>query len=157
MSDYRIRPASAADVDTIIEFTLHEAREAEGLVQDRAVVERGVRGAFEIPPRSTYWVVETTDGRVVASTSIVTEWSDFHGGAYWWVQSLFILPQHRGGGLVQRIMDHLAAIATAAGALDLRLYAHSANERAVRAYKNSGFSVAPYTIMTRSLTSRRPD
>lgn len=122
---YTIREAVSTDIDTLVAFTLQEAHEVEGIEQDAAVVRRGVRGAFEDPPLAVYWVAETPDGRVVASTSVVTEWSNFHGGHYWWIQSLFIVPEHRGGGLVELLLDHLARAAESSGALDLRLYAHN--------------------------------
>jgi L-amino acid N-acyltransferase YncA len=150
-SSYRIREARAADIQTLIAFTLQEAQEAEHRALDRDAVARGVRQAFEDPPAARYWVAETDDGRVAGSASIVTEWSNFNGGHYWWVQSLFIAPEDRGKGLVERLLDHLAAVASAAGALDLRLYAHNANERALRVYRRSGFDEAPYTIMRRTL------
>lgn len=151
MSHYSIRQALSADSDTLIAFTLQEAREAEGLELDPEAVARGVRSAFEEPPAAAYWVAETSDGAIVASTSVVTEWSDFHGRQYWWVQSLFIAPEHRGRGLVDLLLNHLVAEAEASGALDLRLYAHSSNARAVRAYQRCGFRVAPYVIMRRQL------
>jgi len=145
---YTIRGAVAADIDTLVAFTVREAHEAEGIDSDEAAVRRGVQGAFRNPHLATYWVAETSDSRVVASTSIVTEWSDYHGGYYWWIQSLYIVPEHRGGGLVELLVNHLASAAEAFGALDLRLYAHSSNERALRAYRRCGFTVAPYVIMT---------
>jgi ribosomal protein S18 acetylase RimI-like enzyme len=152
---YTIRAASSTDIDTLVTFTLREAYEAEGVERDEPAVRRGVLGAFGDPPLATYWVVETLEGEVIASTSVVTEWSDFRGGHYWWIQSLFIVPAHRGSGLVEWLIDDLAA--KAAGALDLRLYAHSSNERALRAYRRCGFTVAPYVIMTRPLPHRGAD
>ena len=151
MSAYDIRPATRADIDTLIEFTIREASEAEGAELDVAAARRGVHAAFDDPPRATYWVAETPRGQIVASTSVVTEWSDFHGGDYWWVQSIFIVREHRGTGLLQLLLDHLAGMAVVAGALDLRLYAHQGNERALRAYERSGFALAPYVIMRRAL------
>jgi ribosomal protein S18 acetylase RimI-like enzyme len=148
---YTIRKATPADLDTLVAFTLREAEEAEGRDQDRDAVRRGVRAALEEPALATYWVAESSDGEVVASTSVVTEWSNFHGGHYWWIQSLFIVPEHRGRGLVEILLDNLAEAARAAGALDLRLYAHNANRRALGAYRRRGFDVAPYTVMTRRL------
>lgn len=147
---YTIRDAVSADIETLVAFTLQEAHDAEGIGQDVTGVRRGVGGAFEDPPRAAYWVAEGADGRVVASTSVVTEWSNFHGGYYWWIQSLFIVAEHRGGGLVELLLDHLARAAEASGALDLRLYAHESNARALRAYRRCGFAVAPYVIMTRA-------
>jgi L-amino acid N-acyltransferase YncA len=148
-SDYTIREAGRADIETIVAFTLQEAREAEDIAPDLEAVSRGVGGGFEDVPRAAYWVAEAAGGRVVASTSVVREWSDFHGAYYWWVQSLFIIPEHRGKGLVELLLRHLAREAGAAGALDLRLYAHTANARALRAYRRSGFTTAPYVIMTK--------
>jgi ribosomal protein S18 acetylase RimI-like enzyme len=150
-ADYRMRAATRADVDTLLAFTLQEVFEAEGTHKDAAGVRRGVEGAFQSPPRSAYWIVESADRQPVASTSIVTEWSDFHGGDYWWIQSIFIRPEHRGRGLVDLMLDRLAVMAKAAGALELRLYAHDSNARAFHVYRRCGFSDAPYTIMARKL------
>ena len=150
-SHYAIRAATLADVDTIVAFTVREAHEAEGAELDATAVQRGVSGAFVDPPRAAYWVAEASGGEVVASTSIVTEWSDFHGGNYWWVQSLFIVPEHRGSGLLELLLDHLAGAAAVVGALELRLYAHRGNERAVRAYERCRFTASDYVIMRRPL------
>jgi GNAT superfamily N-acetyltransferase len=144
-SVYTIRKANRNDAETLVRFTLQEALEAEGR-DDEAAVRRGVYGAFEDPSRATYWLAESA-GEPVASTSVVTEWSDFRGGYYWWIQSLFIVPEHRGTGLFERLIDHLARTAADAGAVDLRLYAHRSNERALRAYRRCGFAEAPYVIM----------
>ena len=149
-ADYVVREATSADVSTLVAFTLQEAFEAEGVRKDPEGVRRGVEGAFEDPPQATYWVVEDLESRAVASTSIVTEWSDFNGGAYWWIQSIFIAPEHRGRGLVELMLDFLADAAQRAGALDLRLYAHNSNQRAFRVYRRCGFTTAPYTIMVRN-------
>lgn len=152
---YTIRHAVAADLDTLIAFTLAEAREAEGIELDMGEVRRGVRGAFADPPRARYWLAVDPDGHAVASTSVVTEWSNFHGGEYWWVQSLYIAPAHRGRGLVERLLDHLWTAARTAGALDIRLYAHRSNTRALRAYERCGFTASPYVIMARTTKKGR--
>lgn len=145
-----IRLAVPGDAPTLVAFTLQEAYDAERRTLPRAGVERGVAGAFEVPPRARYWVVES-GGAIVASTSVVTEWSNFRGGDYWWVQSLYIVPEHRGTGLVDHLLAHVAQEAAAAGALDLRLYGHDANTRALRAYERAGFRRAPYVILARAL------
>ena len=154
-TDYTIREALTTDVDTLVAFTLQEAYEAEGAAKDIETVERGIRGAFADPPPAVYWVAESPDGAAVASISVTTEWSDFHGGYYWWIHGLFIVPAHRGSGLLELLLDHVEDEAGRAGALDLRLYAHTSNERALRAYRRCGFTVAPYIIMTRQRKQRR--
>jgi ribosomal protein S18 acetylase RimI-like enzyme len=152
---YRLRRAAPDDLDRLVAYTVAEAREAEGVEKDPAAVRRGVLAGLEDPSVATYWLAESDDGETAASTSVVREWSDWHGGYYWWIQSLYIAPTHRGRGLVEQILDELSRAARAAGAVDLRLYAHNSNRRALHVYSRCGFQPAPYTIMTRSL--RDPD
>jgi ribosomal protein S18 acetylase RimI-like enzyme len=146
-TDYAIRLAAEPDVETLVDFTLREAAEAERATLSTEEATIGVRGGFSTPPRSTYWVAEAANGPIVASTSVVQEWSNFHGGHYWWIQSLYIVPDHRGRGLVEQLIEHLARVSHSAGALDLRLYVHSVNWRAIRAYSRCGFVEAPYSVM----------
>jgi len=152
-ASYRIRAAVAADLDALVAFTLSEALEAEGRSLNPFDARRGVAAAFATPPKARYWVVDTI-GQLVAATSIVTEWSNFRGGDYWWMQSLYIVPGHRGRGLVDLILAHLVQAASAAGALDLRLYGHDSNARALRAYQRFGFRPAPYLILTKQLNGQ---
>lgn len=148
-TDYTIRSAKRSDVQTLVAFTLAEAREAESAQLELQAATRGVEAAFDTPPAATYWVAEDPDGEVVASISVVKEWSNFHGGHYWWIQSLFVSPAHRGHGMAERLLDFVAREASANDALDLRLYAHESNERALSVYRRSGFTIAPYVIMAR--------
>lgn len=152
-SDYRLRRAVAADLQKLVAFTLEEAREAEGLDKDADCVRRGVSAGLEDPSVATYWVAESSDGEIVASTSAVREWSNLNGGYYWWVQSMYIVPERRGRGLVDLLLDTVAEEARAAGAVDLRLYAHGSNGRALDAYRRCGFEETEYVIMRRRLNS----
>lgn len=153
---YSVRPATVDDFETLVAFTLAEARDAERRILDLEGARRGVRGAFQSPPRAIYWVAVAEDERVVASTSIVTEWSNFRGGDYWWIQSLYVLPEHRGKGLVDVLLAHVSTQAVAGGALDLRLYGFDTNERALRAYQRCGFELSRYVVMTKPLAPRTP-
>lgn len=149
-ASYTIRDATADDQQTLVAFTLQEALEAEAHEADEAAVRRGVGGAFGEEPRATYWVAEA-DGWAVGSISVFKEWSDFNGGDYWWIQSVYIVPGHRGSGLIDQLLDHVAAAARGGGAVDLRLQVHTSNARAQRAYKRYGFEEAPYKMMTKRL------
>ena len=151
--EYMLRRATSSDLETIVAFTLEEAREAEGRELDPERARRGVRAGLEDPSVATYWVAESGDGRAVASTSVVREWSNFNGGYYWWIQSLFIEAEHRGSGLVELLLESVTEAAQAAGALDLRLYAHRSNRRALEAYRRCGFDEAPYVVMARPVAA----
>lgn len=153
-SEYTIREAKESDLDSLIAFTVQEAKETEGTDPDLAAVRLGVDSGLEGSAPVTYWVAQSAGSQVVGSISVVTEWSNFRGGYYWWIQSLFIQPEHRGTGLVDVLLDFLAEAAETSGAIDLRLYAENSNARALAAYHRCGFSVAPYTIMTRQFRRR---
>ncbi len=150
-SEYTIREAKGSDLDSLIAFTVQEATETEGSDPDLAGVRLGVESGLEGSAPVTYWVAQSRSSQVVGSISVVTEWSNFRGGYYWWIQSLFIVPDHRGTGLVDLLLNAVADLARVAGALDLRLYVLQSNQRAVAAYRRCGFEVAPYAIMSRGL------
>lgn len=147
-SAYTIRSATPSDLAALVRFTVAEALEAENLQLSEEAVHRGVAGAFRDPPLARYWVAERS-GDIAGHVSVVTEWSNFHGGFYWWVQSLFIDPEHRGAGLVGLLLEHLVSEARTGDALDLRLYAHASNARALRVYERCGFMTSPYVLMRR--------
>jgi len=151
VSDCTIRLATVDDLETLVEFTIAEAAEAEGRGLDRDLVRRAVVATFEEPFLARYWIAVDGQGRSVACISSGLEWSDFCAGWYWWVRSIFVDPALRGTGLAAELLDHLSAEAREAGAVDLRLYVHAGNVRARRAYLNCGFAPAPYEIMTRQL------
>jgi hypothetical protein len=79
-SVYSIRPAAETDIDTLVDFTLREAAEAERLTLSIEEATTGVRGGFATPPLSTYCVAVDATDAIVATTSVVKEWSNFHGG-----------------------------------------------------------------------------
>lgn len=148
-SRFVARDAVEADIDALVAFTLQEALEAERRQLDEHTVRAGVMAAFGDRPAAHYWMAEDGAGAAVGAISVVKEWSNFHAAEYWWVQSLFIVPDRRAQGLVELLLDRVTAEARDHGAIDLRLYAHETNERARRAYRRCGFETAPYTIMTR--------
>ena len=150
-SEYTIREAKGSDLDTLIAFTVQEAKESEGTDPDLAAVRLGIDSGLKGSAPVTYWVAQARGGQLVGSISVVTEWSNFRGGYYWWIQSLFIVSDHRGTGLVDLLVNAVADFAQVAGALDLRLYVLQSNQRAVAAYRRCGFEVAPYAIMSRGL------
>jgi hypothetical protein len=81
----KVRPARREDVETIIDFVVEEAREAESRTIDRGIISRGVAAAFDDERLARYWVLEDGD-RIVGSISVVSEWSDWNAAPYWWIQ-----------------------------------------------------------------------
>ena len=149
--NYVTRRAQDKDLDSLVSFTVAEAREAEGAELDPSIVRRGVEAGLSDRAIAMYWVVESDKGEIVASTSVLREWSDWHAQYYWWIQSMYVVPDHRGRGLVDTLIGKVSAEARDSGAADLRLYVHEQNSRATRAYRRCGFSNLPYRIMSKHL------
>lgn len=145
--DYVVRRAQKKDLENLVSFTVAEAREAEGIEIDPLIVRRGVEAGLLNQDIAMYWVVESDRGEVVASTSVVKEWSDWKAQYYWWIQSLSVMPDQRGRGLTELLLETVTAEARVSDAADLRLYAHEKNNRAIQAYRRCGFCDSPYRIM----------
>ena len=148
---YTVRRAEARDIDDLVAFTMAEAIEAEGVEKDSAVIRKGVEAGLSDGFLAKYWVVESGEAGVVASTSVVREWSDWNAQYYWWIQSMYVKPDYRGRGIVEALIETVGAEARIADAAELRLYVHRKNGRAVSAYRRSGFSDTSYKIMSKSL------
>lgn len=145
--NYFVRPAKLTDLEKLISFSILEAKEAEGINLSPENVRRGILAALENDALSKYWVLAKESNEVIGSVSVIREWSNWNGGYYWWIQSLFIQPEFRGIGLMQKLIDTVKEEAQRGGGLDLRLYVHRTNTRAIKAYRKSGFSESDYRIM----------
>jgi RimJ/RimL family protein N-acetyltransferase len=146
-SPVTVRAAAPADLDTLVAFILAEAAEAEGAAKAPDTVRAGIRAGLHDPVIARYWVLQNGAGEVIGSISVVREWSDWHAGFYWWIQSMFIAPDYRGQRLMPVLLAAVRAAARAENALEVRLYVHRDNARAIRAYHKAGFTDLPYQIM----------
>lgn len=145
----RVRPALISDLSTIVDFIFEEAIEAEGRTQDRATLERGISTALIDDSFAKYWLLVDDTDEACGCTSVVKEWSDWNAGFYWWIQSMYIAPAHRGQGYLDVLIGAVADAARDERCLELRLYVHNQNKSAIRAYEKVGFTNSPYVIMSK--------
>jgi len=140
-----IRPATVADIPALCAWNAAMARETEGLELDPAVLERGVRGVFEQPRRGLYLVAEC-DGATVGGLLVTYEWSDWRNGDYWWIQSVYVLPEARRAGVFRALYAEVARRAREARAASLRLYVEAENLRAQHTYVGLGMHPSHYAM-----------
>lgn len=141
-----IRPARPEDVPTMVRFQMRMARETEGIELDRDRLTAGVRAALADPSKGTYWVAEL-EGRVVASLLVTPEWSDWRNATVWWVQSLYVRPEHRREGVFRAMFQHLRALVEGSDEVaGIRLYVATENTAARRAYESLGMDGERYRI-----------
>ncbi|MGD8456614.1 MAG: hypothetical protein PVF83_09540 [Anaerolineales bacterium] len=81
--EFTVRTAHLNDLDTLVTFTLLEARHAEGKEIDPDKVRKGVEVALVDPSITRYWMLENQDGESIGSISVVNEWSNWYAGYYW--------------------------------------------------------------------------
>ena len=89
------------DIEEITGFQIAMALESEGTILDGNKVRSGVKAAMEDESKGTY-IVARTDGKPIASLMITREWSDWNNGWYWWIQSVYVMPEYRGQGKSSR-------------------------------------------------------
>ena len=143
----RVRRATIDDLAILVEFTSREAIEAEGSTKDLNRLVKGVEAALENHSIAMYWVLVDELDKPIGSISALKEWSDWNAGHYWWIQSMYIVPEQRGRGHMSRLLSVVEKEMESRNGLELRLYVHQHNEKAIRAYEKAGFQNSPYKIM----------
>ena len=144
-----VRKSTIEDLATLVEFTSQEAIEAEGAAKDLERLENGISTALNDPSIAMYWILVDDSNEPIGSISAIKEWSDWHAGYYWWIQSMYIVPKQRGRGLMPNLLSAVEDEMRLQNGLELRLYVHEGNEQAIRAYEKTGFEQSPYKIMVR--------
>ena len=173
---YAIGAAAPSDAAAIAEFNLRLAAETEDLRLDPATVRAGVAALLADPAKGRYFVARATAGQdaggpggspnpqmsgaspppVVGQLMITWEWSDWRNGEFWWIQSVYVHPAHRGRGVFRELLRHVRALAKEAGAVGLRLYVEHANASAITTYERSGFSCSGYRVFGYETGGERP-
>ena len=147
------RAAGPADLDALVRSTLGNAWESERLRLDETVVRRAVGRLLSDPNKGLAFVVEDA-GQVIASLYVTFEWSDWHDAWYWWIQSLFVVPERRGQGVYSKLYAFVQDRARAAGGVrSIRLYVEKDNEHGLRAYRGHGMKETPYLVFEQMLSA----
>lgn len=141
-----IRPATAADLETLACWAEAMALETEGKVLDPGTIRAGIAAGLADPAKARYFLAEH-DGRPAGTLMLTTEWSDWRNGWWWWIQSVFVATDARRLGVFRALYAHVAAEARATpGVCGLRLYVENDNRRAQATYAALGMDDAHYRV-----------
>lgn len=155
--EVNILRAESESVSILVKFNLEMARETEAKELDPEVLLAGVKGIFENPGRGFYLVAKNGD-EVVGSLMVTKEWSDWRNGDFWWVQSVYVLPDFRKQGVFGKLYEKVREMALAEkGVCGCRLYVERDNVAAQSAYERRGFLETHYRLFEDSFeaTQRR--
>ena len=141
----RIRAATSADAPCLCAWNAAMARETEHKTLDATRLRAGVDGVLAHATRGFYLIAER-EGAALGSAMVTYEWSDWRNGNFWWIQSVYVLPQARRQGVFRALHAAIAERARAAGAIGLRLYVDLDNASAQATYAALGMQRCHYAL-----------
>ena len=151
----RVRAANPADAAMLADWNAAMALETEHKHLDHDTVQAGVAAGIADPAKARYFVAmedanvagAETVGMPVGTLMLTTEWSDWRNGQWWWIQSVYVPPEHRRKGVFSALYRHVEALAREApGVIGLRLYLERDNANAQRTYEALGMQDEGYKV-----------
>lgn len=142
----KIRVAERGDAAALVEFNQAMALETEGKTLEPAKISAGVAAVFEDDKKGFYVVAEAGE-TIVGGLMVTYEWSDWRNGWFWWIQSVYILPEGRGQKLYSRMYDFVKEkAATQGNVCGFRLYVEHDNNHARKVYEKLGMAESHYQM-----------
>ncbi|KXI30618.1 GNAT family N-acetyltransferase [Paraglaciecola hydrolytica] len=141
-----IRIANLQDLAALVDFNQSMALETENKKLDSDVLNKGV-GALIADPNKGFYLVAEQDKQVVGSLMVTTEWSDWRNAVFWWIQSVYIVPQCRRQGIYGMLYAQVKELAKQNGNIcGFRLYVEKENLIAQRTYEAMGMLESHYLM-----------
>lgn len=145
-NEVTIRIAKREDAAALVEFNQAMAHETEGKNLDSQILTSGVESVFH-DERKGFYVVAETEGKIIGGLMITFEWSDWRDGWFWWIQSVYILPEGRGKKFYSRLYDFVKEKARESKEVcGIRLYVEKENTHAQKVYENVGMQASHYLM-----------
>ena len=142
----KIRRATRRDAAHLVAFNRAMALATERKDLWPHVIGAGVRNLLRRPDSGFYSVAEI-GGDVIGALMVTKEWSDWRNGDFWWIQSVYVRPEHRRRGVYRRMYAYLKQLAAKDRAVvGFRLYVEQNNRRAQSTYRASGMERTHYLV-----------
>lgn len=142
----KVRLASKDDANALVEFNQAMALETEGKTLDSSILQNGVEAVFKSTDRGFY-VVADDDGKIAGGLMVTFEWSDWRNSWFWWIQSVYILPEFRGRKIYSSMYDFVKKLANENGNVcGFRLYVEHDNKNAQKVYEKLGMEISHYQM-----------
>ncbi|MEK7395569.1 MAG: GNAT family N-acetyltransferase [Candidatus Poribacteria bacterium] len=138
-----IRLAKLDDADAIIRFNIEMAYETEGIMLSNEKLTDGVKAVFGDDKKGFYIIAECDD-KVVGQAMITYEWSDWRNAIFWWIQSVYVIPEYRKAGVFKAIFAEIKSMAESSDVCGLRLYVERNNKVAKSVYLKLGMEESHY-------------
>ena len=148
--DLTITLGKVSDIDAIVRFQADMAMESEGTMLDMDRLALGVTSAINDEQRGIY-LVARAEGKPIGSLMVTREWSDWNNMWYWWIQSVYVMPEYRKKGVYKAMYTTLKDMARENGVSQIRLYADRTNLAAQQVYKKLGMQESHYLMFEENI------
>lgn len=148
--DLTITRGNSSDIDAIVRFQADMAMESEGTLLDVDRLTLGVTSAINDEQKGTY-LVARANGTPIGSLMVTREWSDWNNMWYWWIQSVYVLPEYRNQGVYRAMYATLKDMAKENGVSQVRLYADRTNHSAQQVYQRLGMTESHYLMFEETI------
>jgi GNAT superfamily N-acetyltransferase len=138
-----VRRARIDDVNDIVRFNMEMAYETEGITLSNEKLTDGVKAVFGDDKKGFYIIAECDD-KVVGQAMITYEWSDWRNAIFWWIQSVYVIPEYRKAGVFKAIWTEIKSMAESSNVCGLRLYVERNNSVAKSVYLILGMEESHY-------------
>jgi ribosomal protein S18 acetylase RimI-like enzyme len=146
-----VRTAQSKDAEIIADFNCRLALESENTMLNPAKVAKGVAALLSDRNKGVYYLACEND-RILGQLAITLEWSDWHNGWYWWIQSVYTATDFRGRGVFRNLFEYVVSEAQLAGDVaSIRLYVEQNNDRAQKTYQALGMKPSGYFVYDRPI------
>lgn len=150
--ELNVRIAEKTDIDSLVAFNQAMALETEGKTLEDEVISGGVRAVFEDRGKGFYVVAEDGSGKIVGGLMITYEWSDWRNSWFWWIQSVYVIPEARGRSVYRRLHEHVRQLAkNRDDVFGFRLYVEKENSTAQSVYRKMGMSETDYRMFEEAI------
>ena len=147
-----VRPATLHDLESLADGNGALAWETEHRRLDHSRLRAGVLALLQDSHKGQYFVAEITPPSgpsvIVGQLLVTFEWSDWRNGNFWWLQSVYVHPDHRRKGVFRRLYGYVRKEAESRqeAVCGFRLYVEQDNTVAHQSYDRLGFQKSPYRM-----------
>lgn len=134
----RAGPEHATDICRLLAVQL--AEHGIGISGDELRI--AIDGVIDVPKRG-FFLVALRDGACIGVAYVSFIWALEHGGHAGWLEELYVMPEHRDGGVGTQLLEAAIAAAKATGCAALDLEIDAAHERVRSLYERHGFTALP--------------
>jgi ribosomal protein S18 acetylase RimI-like enzyme len=144
--DLLIRHASLSDIESIVLFNRAMALETEKKHLNEEIASSGVRRLM-LQEQYGFYIIAEIENKPVGQLMITYEWTDWRDGLFWWIQSVYVMPDFRGKGIYKALYGHILRESRKHDDVrGIRLYVDRSNDVAKNVYEKLGMSKAHYDM-----------